>query len=138
MPLVPENCERESTQSTFRSFTNYKGPLPVMKELFERITMDIVGPLPHSRRGNQYILVACNYAIRYPEAIPLHSIDAGTVAKYLIQLFFRVGISREILTDQCTNFMSQLLKELYNLLSVGPHHITHKLMAWLRDSKNSS
>ena len=30
-------------------------PLPVMKEPFERIAMDNVGPLPRSRRGNQYI-----------------------------------------------------------------------------------
>ena len=58
-----------------------------MKEPFERIAMDIVGPLPHSRRGNQYILVVCDYATRYPEAIPLHSIDAGAVAEHLIQLF---------------------------------------------------
>ena len=34
-------------------------PLPVMQEPFERIAMDVVGPLPWSRRGNQYILVIC-------------------------------------------------------------------------------
>ena len=62
-------------------------PLPVMKELFERIAMDIVGPLSRSSQGNQYILVVCDYATRYPEAIPLHFIDAGAVAEHLIQLF---------------------------------------------------
>ena len=46
-------------------------PLPVMKEPFERITIDIVGPLPRSRKGYQYVLVICDYATRYPEAIPL-------------------------------------------------------------------
>ena len=102
-------------------------PLPIMKEPFERIALDIVGPLPHSRRGNQYILVVCDYATRYPEAMPLRSIDAGTVAEHLIQLFARVGIPREILSDQGTNFMSQLLKELYNLLRIhqirtSPYH----------------
>ena len=94
-------------------------PSPVIKEAFERIAMDIVGPLPHSRRGNQCILVVCNYATRYPEAIPLRSIDAGTVAEHLIHLFSRVCISKEILSDQGTNFMSQLLKELYNLLNIS-------------------
>ena len=44
----------------------------------------------------------CDYATRYPEAIPHHSIDAGTVAECLIQLFSRVGIPREILSDQGT------------------------------------
>ena len=37
-------------------------PLPVMSEPFHRIAMDIVGPLPRSRSGNQYILVVCDYA----------------------------------------------------------------------------
>ena len=89
--------------------------------------MDIVGLLPRSRRGNQYILVVCDYATRYPEAIPLCSVDAGAVSEHLIQLFSRVGIPREILTDQGTNFMFQLLKELYNLLHISqiwtsPYH----------------
>jgi len=30
--------------------------LPIIKELFERIAMDIVGPLPRSRRGNLYLI----------------------------------------------------------------------------------
>ena len=98
-----------------------------MREPFERIAMDIVGPLPRSRRGNQYILVVCDYATRYPEAVPLRTTDAGTVAEHLIHLFSRVGIPKEILSDQGTNFMSQLLKELYNLLRISqlrtsPYH----------------
>ena len=51
-------------------------PLPVITEPFQRIAMDIVGPLPKSRLGNRFILVICDYATRYPEAIPLRSIDA--------------------------------------------------------------
>ena len=102
-------------------------PLPVMKEPFERIAMDIVGPLPRSKKGNQYILVVCDYATRYPEAFPLRSISAETVAEHLMQLFSRVGIPKEILSDQGTNFMSQLLRELYNLLNINqirtsPYH----------------
>ena len=95
-------------------------PLPVMQEPFERIAMGIVGPLPCSKRGNQYILVVCDYATRYPEAMAMRKIDAGVVAEKLIQMFSRVGIPREILSDQGTNFMSQLLKELYNLLHIQP------------------
>jgi len=49
----------------------------------------------------------------------LKGVDAGTVAEHLIHLFYRVGIPKEIFSDQGTNFMSQLLKELYNLLSIS-------------------
>ena len=102
-------------------------PLPIITEPFKRVAMDIVGPLPRSKSGHKYILVLCDYATRYPEAIPLRSIDAEHVAEELIQLFARVGIPQEILTDQGTNFMSQLLSELYKLLHIhsirtSPYH----------------
>ena len=95
-------------------------PLPVMEAPFERIVMDVVAPLPRSRRGHQYILVICDYATRYPEAMALWKVDAGSVADQLIQLFARVGIPREILSVQGTNFISQLLREPYNLLNIRP------------------
>ena len=69
--------------------------------------MDIVGPLPRSRSGNCYILVICDYATRYLEAMPLCNIDAEHVAE---EMFSRVGIPNEILTDQGSNSM---LAELY-------------------------
>lgn len=80
--------------------------------------MDIVGPLPKSSRGHRYILVVCDYATRYPEAFPMKFIDATSVAEELLKMFTRVGIPEEILTDQGTNFTSQLLAELYNMLHV--------------------
>ena len=89
-----------------------------MSEPFSRIAMDIVGPLPRSSKGHKYILVICDYATRYPEAVPLRTCDAEAVAEELGKLFSRVGIPREILTDQGTNFTSQLLAELYRLLNV--------------------
>ena len=59
--------------------------------------MDIVGPLPHSSSGKRYILVICDYATRYPEAVALRTIDANAVAEELLS-FARVGVPEEILT----------------------------------------
>ena len=86
--------------------------------------MDIVGPLPRSRLGNRYVLVICDYATRYPEAVPMKHIDAVSVAEELVKFFSRVGVPREILTDQGTNFTSQLLLELYRMLPIRttPYH----------------
>ena len=99
-------------------------PLPIIEEPFQRIAMDIVGPLPRSRAGNKYILVVCDYATRYPEAIPLRSIDAEHVAEELLKIFARIGVPEEILTDQGSNFTSQLLAELYRFLHVHPIRTT--------------
>lgn len=59
-----------------------------------------------------------DYATRYPEGFPLKNQEAETVANTLIELFSRVGVPNEILSDQGTNFMSVLVTELCKLLKV--------------------
>ena len=95
-------------------------PLPFVDEPFQRIAMDIVGPLPRSSACNRYVLVVCDYAKRYPEAMPMQAVDAEAVAEELVKMFSRVGSPQEILTDQGSNFTSQLLAELYRLLHIRP------------------
>ena len=94
--------------------------LPVMEEPFERIAMDIVGPLPKTKQRHRYILVICNYATRYPDAIPLKKFTAPEIAEKLVEYFSRHGIPKEILSDQGTNFTSALLKELYQMIGASP------------------
>ena len=57
----------------------------------------------------------------------MKNIDAKHVAEELVKMFSRVEISSKILTDQGANFMSKLLTEVYQLLSVrairtSPYH----------------
>jgi transposase InsO family protein len=54
-----------------------------------------------------------DYATRYPEALPLRA-----VARELMMLFSRVGIAKEVLTDQGSCFMSRVMTELLRLLQV--------------------
>ena len=67
-------------------------PLPMITEPFHRIAMDIVGPLPRSRSGNCYVLVVCDYATRYPEAVPMKTSDAKVIAEELMKIFAQVGL----------------------------------------------
>ncbi|KAL5497080.1 hypothetical protein EMCRGX_G013479 [Ephydatia muelleri] len=90
--------------------------------------MDIVGPLPHSRLGHKYILVICNYATRYPEAVSPRSCEAERITEELMKLFSQVVIPKEILTDEGSNFTSWLLAEVYTMLQVRairttPYHL---------------
>ena len=108
-------------QVTSRSKRGMKAPLvnlPIIDIPFTRIAMDVVGPLDNSRAGHRYILVICDYATRYPEAFPLRNTKSRQVANSLIQLFSRVGIPREIITDQGTNFNSRFMKQVYSLLGI--------------------
>jgi len=83
--------------------------------------MDLIGPLPGSRKGNKYILTTVDYATRYPEAVALPSTEASCIAKELITLFSRVGIPEEILSDQGANFMSDLLQRTLLVASHQMH-----------------
>ena len=101
--------------------------MPIIGKPFERMAMDIVGPLLKTTSGHQYILVISDYATRFPEAYPLRRCTAVSVADKLTDLFSRVGVPNEILTDQGTNFTSEVLKELYRILGIkaittSPYH----------------
>ncbi len=73
--------------------------------------MDLAGPLPKSVRGHEHILVILDYTTRYPEAMPLRKATAKNIAKELFLLVSRVGIPKEVLTDQGTPFMSRVMAD---------------------------
>ena len=117
---IQDYCSQcDVCQKTAKRRASEKNPLittPIIQEPFRKISMDIVGPLDRTKRGNKYILTVVDEATRYPEAFPLKNIEAKTIADALIQLFSRVGVANTILTDQGSNFTSQLLKDLYQVL----------------------
>ena len=50
----------------------------------EWLAIDILGPLPQSKQGNKYILIAADYFIKWVEAYHLVNQEAVTVAEVLI------------------------------------------------------
>ena len=76
---------------------------------FDKVAIDLIGPLyPVTNRGKRYILIVVDYASRYPEAVPLEKIDTESIAEALMGIFSRVGFPREILSDNGTQFVSQV------------------------------
>jgi hypothetical protein len=49
--------------------------------------MDILGPLPETRKGSKYILVIGDYFTKWKEAFPMHDMEASTVATIFINEF---------------------------------------------------
>ena len=93
--------------------------MPLIDTPFQRVAIDLVGPFsPITEHRNRYILTMVDYATRYPEAIALQSIDTECVAEGLIEIFSRVGVPCEILSDRGSQFMSQVMQEVNRLLSV--------------------
>ena len=87
-----------------------KAPLqhiPVFEELFSRVIIDCVGPLPKTKSGNQYLLTVMCASTRCPGAISLN-ISSKTIVKALIKFFTLVGLPKSFQSDQDSNFMSGL------------------------------
>ncbi len=97
-------------------------PIPVMQEPFSRVILDCVGPLPRTTSGHVYLLTLMCASTRYPEAVPLRSLKAKAVVKALIMFFSTFGFPQVIQTDQGTNFMSRLFKQVLSQLNIK--HVT--------------
>ena len=95
------------------------GKLPLIDTPFKRVAVDIVGPIePRSERKSRYMLTMIDYETRYPEAVALPGIETERVAEASVEMFSRVGIPDEMLTDCGSQFTAEVMKEVSRLLSL--------------------
>ena len=86
---------------------------------FERVQMDILGPLPTTSDGNRYLLVIIDCFTKWVEAFPLKNFKAKTIADIFVKQFVsRHGIPFEVHTDQGKCFESKIFKEMLHLLGI--------------------
>ncbi|KAL2076889.1 hypothetical protein ACEWY4_027519 [Coilia grayii] len=97
-------------------------PVPVSSEPFEHVILDCVGPLPRTKSGNQYLLTIMCSLTRFPEAVPLKKITAPVIIKALLNFFSVFGLPKVVQTDQGTNFVSKVFRQVMQQLSV--RHVT--------------
>ena len=92
--------------------------MPLIDEPFQRVAVDLVGPIqPATTKGNRYILTLVDYGTRFPKAVPLSNIETERVAEALVDIFCRVGVPREMLSDMGTQFTSGLMSKVSCLVS---------------------
>jgi hypothetical protein len=90
--------------------------------------MDVLGPLPMTARGNQYIMVMSDHFTKWVEAVPMLNQRAETVAKAFVnEVVTRHGVPSKLLPDQGRNFEADLMKQVFSLLGVrklrtSPYH----------------
>ncbi|GFO12743.1 Zinc finger protein [Plakobranchus ocellatus] len=103
-------------QRTVKKRTLSRVPLekvPLIDTPFKRVAIDLVGPInPPSEARHRFILTLVDYATRFAEAVPLHKIDTESVAEALLDIYSRLGVPEEVLSDQGTQFISDCMKEL--------------------------
>ena len=93
-----------------------------ISEPYEEIALDLIGPLPRTKHGYRFAMTVICLASHWPEVYPLTKSEAENVANALIEYFSRNGIPAKILTDQGTQFMSQVLAQTCKMLGIS--HVT--------------
>jgi transposase InsO family protein len=83
----------------------------VVIKTFEKWDLDFVGPINPMSCRKKYILVCTDYVTKWVEAKALYSANEQLVVDFLFEeIFTRFGVPREIVTDQGTQFTSNLVK----------------------------
>jgi transposase InsO family protein len=93
--------------------------LPVPSRPFERMSVDILGPItPISKQGHRYIIIFVDYFSRYVIAQPVKDADAKTTAKIFIDdVICKHGRPDTLLSDLGSNFMSKLMQEVLLMMN---------------------
>ena len=99
-------------------------PIPVQGP-FDRLAMDILGPLPTTHDGNRYILVFSDYYTRWPEAYALPSIEAPRIAQLLVdEILARHSTPRTLLSDRGSNFLASVVQSVCQIMNTRRLHTT--------------
>ena len=91
------------------------GPLYPIKvgQPFDRIGIDIVGPLPVTERHKRYIVTAIDYLTKWTEARALEKASAEEVAQFIFEdIICRHGCPKIILSDRGTHFVNKIVDNL--------------------------
>jgi hypothetical protein len=102
------------------------------------MAMDIMGPLVESGKDrNQYILVIGEYLTRYVITALMPDQTAETVARTFVNNVVLIhGVPEKVLTDQGTNFQSDLMNVLYKQYGINrlKQPLTDpNVMGWLNE-----
>ena len=86
---------------------------------FEKLSWDIVGPLPAAASGCMYVLVVTDLFTTWVEAFPLKSTDSVTLARVLVdEVICHYGVPHYLHSDQGANFVSAVIQFLCSRLGI--------------------
>ena len=104
-----EETSNQEDRSTYDSSPCYPS--------FDRLAVDIVGPLPQTYNDKKYILVFCDYLTKRPEAFALPDVNADRIARVVVEgIVSRHGAPHQLLSDRGANFLSSIVAEICRLL----------------------
>lgn len=105
---------------------------------FQKIFLDIVGPIKNDSLDNCYILTIQCELTKFVECYPLQNKEAYSVAKSFVENFIlRYGIPQETVTDQGKEFVANVFQDSCKLLGIKTLNSTayhHETLGALENS----
>lgn len=110
---------------------NTKQPMIISttaSEPFEKVFIDVVGPLTRTFDGNAYILTMQCDLTKFSIATPMANKESNTVAYHFVTSFICIhGMPQRLVSDQGTEFLSRVFTETCKLIGIkhsttSPYH----------------
>ena len=108
-----KNCEACQRQKLVRIRPKEQPVIPQTPvEPNEKIAMDLIGPMPKTTRGNQYILSIHDDLTKYLVLVPLKTQRTESIIDALLHHYIYIfSAPKTILTDQGQNFIRELMEK---------------------------
>lgn len=86
---------------------------------FECVSLDILGPLPTSRNGYQYVVVVTDWFTKFVLLQPLRKASAKLIIKFLREQVFSIfGVPRILMADNGSQFIAREFKDYLTGLGI--------------------
>ena len=83
-----ENHPTKGISIASAQYSCYKTSRQIRGNVLSQVGMDLIGPLPKTSRGNQYIVTLTDYFTKWAEAAPLPDKSAVGVARLIYSVSF--------------------------------------------------
>ncbi|KAJ8966830.1 hypothetical protein NQ317_006272 [Molorchus minor] len=89
------------------------GSRPQIYQPWQMISLDFIGPLPRSSRGNVHALVISDYFSKYVQIFPLRSANAKSLTKLVEEnVFLTYGVPERLICDNGVQMRSKEFRSL--------------------------
>lgn len=111
-----------------RSPPGLMGSRPKVSKPWQMISVDLIGPLPRSSQGYNYILVVADYFSKFPLTFPLRKAVASTIVRLMEEnVFLLFGTPEYLICDNGTQFRGKEFTSLcenykVKILFTSPYH----------------
>lgn len=94
-------------------------PMPIPKQVFETLGMDLMGPFPTSSNRNQHVLVVTDYLSKYVITKAMRTVSSSKILEVLRKdVFYRHGMPSVIISDNRSNLTSHLIRDAFRQLGI--------------------